>query len=885
MNLILFVVRTPLLLLLLKWTALFALGWIIQLLICRRHPRARMILWRSILCFSLILPLAQFFQFKAVTIPIRSPALTSRPPAEEVNASVLGPVIAPTFATDERRQVLNAQTPEHLNARLVQPRPVQHRIQWKSFLFIVWALGGAFASLRLSRLQVQLARLRKNAAFPNPVLEQLAEKIRSDLGIERSVELRLSALAGSPFICGVAQPTILLPTAMANELSLTDLTALLSHEIAHLRHHDLVWCLGWQCLKVAFWFHPLVWWIPAVHKFACEEEADRIASGQAKDVGVYAQSLARLALRVLSLRALETQLSLNGASQIARRLSRLKQGAIGQWTWKHSLGGGVLATMVCLIAVAPNFSQADERRAAGANRVASAPAPNTDCPGTSRESGASALSGGIHAQVLDYKGNSIANANVECQGFDWRTSTDDHGNFSWNGEKQPRTFQIKKSGYKTLLTGLLIPSEKTTVLTMQRAQAIAGKVIDKETRQPISNLQVYHVRLLQGPFTSLSPREHVIGNAGMFKYSFEDSFWPDSAFYIDAEGYLPVLTPPLTAADDGKELNFELSRSRPVKGEVLSPQGTPAEKAEVRLWCGELNISDIPRRHETESDNHGAFTVPAILAGTVVVYHSSGYAEVPWKEFAANGRVQLSEWGHVKGRWPNPLPSNRRISIERINWSGQMNTYTISPPWKVASTEVHTGGNFEFEEGAPPGEYMLTEWNTLRINHPGGGYSMAVLMSMRIPVLVEPGRTAVVEVPVGRTVVGRLGVDAGQSLTKVHLPIVSLRLKQNEPNFNFPGLDPSLSEAQNFRRWKQYRQQLLEFWLSDHGKALRRAERVYEVPAEPDGSFRIDNVPAGVYELQLNAQRWSGKKGPEIQKEITISGSAEGLPVDLGLLK
>jgi hypothetical protein len=332
-------------------------------------------------------------------------------------------------------------------------------------------------------------------------------------------------------------------------------------------------------------------------------------------------------------------------------------------------------------------------------------------------------------------------------------------------------------------------------------------------------------------------------------------------------------------------LNFELSRSLPLKGEVLSPQGSPAEKAEIRLWCGELNISDIPRRHETESDNHGAFTVPAILDGKVLVYNSSGYAEVPWQEFAANGKVQLSEWGHVKGHWPKPLPDKRRISIERINWSGQMNTYTFPPPWRVAGTEVHTGGNFEFEEGAPPGEYMLTEWNSLKITYPGGGYSMALLMSRRMPVSLEPGRTVVVEVPVGRTVVGKLVVNDEQSLTNVHLPIVSLRLEQNEPDLKFPPLDRSLSESQNFERWRQYRQQLLEFWLSDQGKALRRAERVYQVPAEPDGSFRIDNVPPGRYELQINAERWSGKAGPEIQKEINISVSGDGTPFDLGLLK
>jgi hypothetical protein len=184
---------------------------------------------------------------------------------------------------------------------------------------------------------------------------------------------------------------------------------------------------------------------------------------------------------------------------------------------------------------------------------------------------------------------------------------------SWNGEEQPRTFQIKKSGYTTLLTGLLNPRGKETVLRLQHARVIAGKVIDKDTRQPISAFQVYHVRILQGPVTpSLSPRELVTGSSGAFKYSFADLLWPDDALYIEAEGYMPSLSQPLSGSDDGKELVFELTRARPVGGRVLTPQGTPADRAEIRLWCGELNLPDIPRQHETESDKDGAFAVPEI---------------------------------------------------------------------------------------------------------------------------------------------------------------------------------------------------------------------------------------------------------------------------------
>jgi hypothetical protein len=155
---------------------------------------------------------------------------------------------------------------------------------------------------------------------------------------------------------------------------------------------------------------------------------------------------------------------------------------------------------------------------------------------------------------------------------------------------------------------------------------------------------------------------------------------------------------------------------------------------------------------------------------------------------------------------------------------------------------------------------------------------------------VEAGRTTVVEVPTGRTVVGKLSAGDEQSPTNVHLPMVSLQLKQKEPDLKSPPLDPSLSDAQTFDRWKQYRQRVLEYSLSNQGKAQRRAERIYEVPAEPNRTFRIDNVPPGTYELHINARNWNarnwnGKSGPEIQREVSISLSTDGTPVDLGILK
>ena len=149
----------------------------------------------------------------------------------------------------------------------------------------------------------------------------------------------------------------MLPQKLVQDLPLDELAALLAHEIAHFRRNDLFWCVAWRWMQALFWFHPLVWKIPSVHNLACEEEADRIASGRLPNWDFYPQLLARLALRVLAQPEVETQLALNGTSQIAQRLNHLQRGKAGGWTWRQSAAGIGLVAVLFLLATGCDFSK------------------------------------------------------------------------------------------------------------------------------------------------------------------------------------------------------------------------------------------------------------------------------------------------------------------------------------------------------------------------------------------------------------------------------------------------------------------------------------------------------------------------------------------------
>ena len=219
----------------------------------------------------------------------------------------------------------------------------------------IWVLGCICGVFRLVRLQLQLSHLRKTCR-PIPDLQRLATQIQNRLKVQREIDVKISEAVSSPFVCGLLKPAIILPQTLAQNLSPDEMAALLSHEIAHLRRHDLVWCVAWRWMQAVCWFHPLVWNVPAAHNLACEQEADRMASGQLTDQDSYAQLLARLALRLLALPAVETKLTLNGSSQIVRRLKHLGQNGTGVWNWKYSVAGFGLVGLLFLLAAGCGFS-------------------------------------------------------------------------------------------------------------------------------------------------------------------------------------------------------------------------------------------------------------------------------------------------------------------------------------------------------------------------------------------------------------------------------------------------------------------------------------------------------------------------------------------------
>jgi beta-lactamase regulating signal transducer with metallopeptidase domain len=232
-------------------------------------------------------------------------------------------------------------------------------VPWRALALSVWALGALWAVGRLFRFQIILNRLRAQSQPAPETLQKRAYDIAAGLKVSRRFAVQVSDATASPFAAGLFRPVVLLPGKLINGLPEEEVTVLMAHELAHFRRGDLFWCVAWRWLAALCWPHPLIWAIPAAHNLACEEEADRVASGSLQDSAQYSQLLALLALRVLDLPRLETDLVLNAGSHIARRLESLKKNPARLWGWKNSTAGFALVGALFLVCAASGFSSGE----------------------------------------------------------------------------------------------------------------------------------------------------------------------------------------------------------------------------------------------------------------------------------------------------------------------------------------------------------------------------------------------------------------------------------------------------------------------------------------------------------------------------------------------
>ncbi|MGJ5820444.1 M56 family metallopeptidase [Paludibaculum fermentans] len=130
---------------------------------------------------------------------------------------------------------------------------------------VVWALG--FLAITVARTRSWLgvrAALRGGTPIELPI----------------PIPALITPGAEEPGVVGFLRPVLVLPAQLLEHLTPRQLSAILTHEMCHVRRQDNLFAAVHMIVESIFWFHPLVWWIGSrlveERELACDEEVLRM---------------------------------------------------------------------------------------------------------------------------------------------------------------------------------------------------------------------------------------------------------------------------------------------------------------------------------------------------------------------------------------------------------------------------------------------------------------------------------------------------------------------------------------------------------------------------------------------------------------------------------
>jgi hypothetical protein len=510
--------------------------------------------------------------------------------------------------------------------------------------------------------------------------------------------------------------------------------------------------------------------------------------------------------------------------------------------------------------------------------------------------------------VLGQDRKPVAGATVDLVSWNdlpfprWQTQTDAKGGFSWDSAPADGALlSVRMDGYLTEGQSLA-PGDEDVTIVLNPLEQIVGKVIDADTKEPIPEFQVILGRVFSGDDVLNWERYNPLRATGG-KYSFPTGQNPSGAGFrpasvvtvsqggartvqglqgarirllVEAPGYLPQASPTLSVS--GWLTNdFELRKGNGPKGILKLPNGQPAADVTVTLLTGDftqLKDAHLESRGSASSivtsDAEGKFALPAGYATSLVAAGSEGYAEAPLERLDTTLTLTLQPWGRIEGvvrNGPNPA-TNEWVMVTMAQGRAGLG---LQFDFDTYRTQADDQGRFVLNN-VPPGERLLTRLIPMQFQNNRGW-----MFSHGQTITVKAGETTRIDFGgKGRTVIGKVVPNERRDITWQsgrHF----LRTPQPRPP---SGSFSSLEEA---RAWEN----------TPEVKEARARARNYAVQFSDDGSFRIEDVLPGKYELNLTFNEpgsqsfLNGAYVGSVHQEVEVGeipAGQPGQPVDLGRL-
>lgn len=177
---------------------------------------------------------------------------------------------APTYV----QKILTKDMVDMVNttARMSQPSQKPWIIPWYQVCIYVWILGFLVALAYHGLMHYKfLKMIRRWGEQPDMQMNDTLQKIKTNMGINMPVELKICPFISSPMMIGFIKPTILLPRT---DFSSYQLSFILKHELVHFKRKDLWYKSLVIFATVIHWFNPLIYVMAKTIASICEVSCD-----------------------------------------------------------------------------------------------------------------------------------------------------------------------------------------------------------------------------------------------------------------------------------------------------------------------------------------------------------------------------------------------------------------------------------------------------------------------------------------------------------------------------------------------------------------------------------------------------------------------------------
>lgn len=195
-------------------------------------------------------------------------------------------------------------------------------VTWTSLAWWGWSAGTLIVGLWFAMSWAGASRTTRGAAAAPAAWQLELSSLAARLQIGREVRLGVLAENTSPLTVGLVAPRILLPP-VAVCWSPAERRAVLIHELAHVRRHDLRIQLMTQAACALYWFNPLVWVAARALRRERERACDDEVLRQGAQASTYATCLLNVARLVMRRGAPSAALAMARASELEGRLLSL----------------------------------------------------------------------------------------------------------------------------------------------------------------------------------------------------------------------------------------------------------------------------------------------------------------------------------------------------------------------------------------------------------------------------------------------------------------------------------------------------------------------------------------------------------------------------------